>query len=298
MSQIISSTISEDTTGMNDAFGWFDVSAEDRTRVSALEPLVRDNIDEIINDFYERAGGFDHSASKIQDKNSLELIKEEQKRHFLELVDAGLGEDYFQTRKNAGIFNERFGVSPSFYMGAYSYFYDRICDIVKREAKNKDEAIEIFLSLHRIAACHKSLTIEAFAKAREQTIEDREREISELPVPVLKMREGLLLVPVVGTLDSHRARLLTSRMLDEISKVGARAVVLDITGVPAVDSAVANHLIQSMGAARLMGAHSVLTGISSDVAQSLVKLGVTGETLNPAGDLQRGIETAEALLDG
>ena len=133
-----------------------------------------------------------------------------------------------------------------------------------------DDAIDVLLSLHRVASCHKALTLEAFAKARQEAIEVREREISELPVPVLKMRDGLLLVPVVGTLDSHRARLLTTRMLDAIKDIGARAVVLDITGVEAVDSAVANHLMQAMAAARLMGTSSVLTGISADVAMSLM----------------------------
>ena len=73
--------------------------------------------------------------------------------------------------------------------------------------------------------------------------------------------------------------------------------MLDITGVAAVDSAVANHLMQTMTAARLMGAQSVLTGITADVAQALVKVGVTGDALNPAGDLERGVQTARQILD-
>jgi rsbT co-antagonist protein RsbR len=162
----------------------------------------------------------------------------------------------------------------------------------------KAETSSTLLSLQRLAACHKALTLEAFSNARQQAIERREREFNELPVPVLKMRKGLLLVPVVGTLDSHRALLLTNRMLEGIKDIGARAVVLDITGVEAVDSAVANHLMQAMAAARLMGAKSVLTGITADVAQALVKIGVTDGALNPAGDLERGIETAERLLEG
>ena len=133
-------------------------------------------------------------------------------------------------------------------------------------------------------------------EAREDAILMRERELSELPTPVLKLREGLLLIPVVGTLDSYRARSLTVRLLEGIRENRARSVVLDITGVSAVDSAVANHLIQTMSAARLMGASSVLTGLSAEVAQSLVKVGVTGENLNTAGDLQQGIELAEAML--
>ena len=298
MNEIISSTLNKARSGMSDAFGWFDITTEDRERVMALAPLVEEHIDGIMDEFYDRAGGFDHPSTTLADADSLDAIRAEQKRHFLELVDAGLDETYFQSRKKAGVFNEASGVSPAFYMGAYSYFLRRIGELVRQSAADSDAAIDILLSRHRVASCHKALTLGAFANARQEAIETREREISELPVPVLKMREGLLLVPVVGTLDSHRARMLTTCMLDSIKDVGARAVVLDITGVEAVDSAVANHLMQAMAAARLMGTHSVLTGISADVAQSLVKIGVTGTALNPAGDLERGIETAERLLGG
>ncbi len=298
MNEIISSTINYNKTGMTNAFGWFDISSEDRDRVSALKTLVEENINDIIRDFYDRSGGFDHPTRHMADADHIARIREEQKRHFLELVETGLSEDYYETRRDAGTFNERSGVSPSFYMGAYSYFLKRISTLIREQSDDKDQAVEIIMSLQKIASCHKALTLEAFSNAREEAIEAREREMSELPVPVLKMRDGMLLVPVVGTLDSHRARLLTTRMLDAIRDHSARAVVLDITGVAAVDSAVANHLIQTMTAARLMGANSVLTGITADVAQSLVKIGVTGQALNPAGDLQRGIETAEQLLDG
>ena len=296
MNEIISTTVDYNTTGMSNAFGWFDVSHADRKRVADLEPLVSRNIDAILEDFYEREGGFDHPSRHLSESDKLARIRDEQRRHFLELVDSGLSGGYYENRQNAGIFNERSGVSPSFYMGAYSYFVNRVCMLVKEETEDPSEAFDTIASLHKVASCHKALTLDAFSQAREEAIEARERELSELPVPVLKMRDGLLLVPVVGTLDSHRARILTGRMLEAIRDQSARAVVLDITGVAAVDSAVANHLIQTMTAARLMGAYSVLTGITAEVAQALVKVGVTGESLNPAGDLQQGIKNAEKLL--
>lgn len=296
MNEMIASTVSQSQAGMAQAFGWFDISEEDRDRVSALKPLVDAHVDRIVDDFHDRAGGFDEDLARTRGHQGAR-IRDEQKRHFRELVEAGLSEEYYRTRRDAGVFNERIGMSPSVYLGAYSYFIDRLGALVLDEAQDAGAALATFRSLQKIASCHKALTLDAFSTAREEAIEAREREMSELPVPVLKMREGLLLVPVVGTLDSHRARLLTGRMLDAIRDQGARAVVLDITGVAAVDSAVANHLIQTMAAARLMGAYSVLTGITAEVAQALVKVGVNGEALNPAGDLQHGIRNAEALLE-
>jgi rsbT co-antagonist protein RsbR len=106
----------------------------------------------------------------------------------------------------------------------------------------------------------------------------------------------MLLMPLIGVLDTMRARLLTQQLLRSIRHTRAKVVLIDITGVPAVDSKVANHLIQTVAAARLMGAQSVITGLSAEVAQALVVLGVNLRDLNTVGDLQEGFVEAERLL--
>ena len=109
---------------------------------------------------------------------------------------------------------------------------------------------------------------------RERTINLQQDAIRELSTPVLQLRERLLILPIIGVIDSMRAKQLTDGMLRSIRDNRARIVVMDITGVAAVDSKVANHLIQAVAAARLMGANVIVTGVSADVAQSLVALGV------------------------
>lgn len=296
MNEVISSTIQSPAKGLQEVWGWFDVSQDDRARVSDLLPLAEQNIEAILQDFYGRDGGYDHLRSE-EAASCMQDVKEEQRRHLLELFEAALDQKYFEGRKSAGVFNENYGVSPSFYLGLYSFAINRICDLVQEGTKDHAEALAIQKALRKTAACHQAITIEAFTAARSEAIEQRERQMSELPTPALRLQEGLLLVPVVGVLDSHRSRLLTMQILDAIRDQNARVVVLDITGVAAVDSMVANHLIQTMTATRLMGAQSVLTGISAEVAQALVKIGVTGNALNPAGDLERGVETARKLLE-
>lgn len=296
MNEVISSTIQSPGEGLREVWGWFDVSQDDRARVADLSPLIEQNIDGILQDYYSRDGGYDHPSDE-NTSGSMQEVRAQQRRHLLELFDAGLDQKYFESREAAGIFNESYGISPSFYMGLYTYAINRVCELVQDSCEDAAEAQTVQRSLRKTAACHQALTMEAFSAARTEAIEQRERQLSELPTPVLRLQEGLLLVPVVGTLDSHRSRLLTIQILDAIRDQSARAVVLDITGVAAVDSMVANHLIQTMTATRLMGAYSVLTGISSEVAQALVKIGVTGEALNPAGDLERGVATARKLLE-
>jgi rsbT co-antagonist protein RsbR len=137
---------------------------------------------------------------------------------------------------------------------------------------------------------------DAYLEAKQQTIRDQQEAIRELSTPVLQLQEGLLLLPLVGMIDTDRARRLTEALLEEISERRARVVVMDLTGVPIMDTAVANHLMQTVAAARLMGATALVTGISAENAQTLVRLGLDLSSINAIGDLMAGLEHADLLL--
>lgn len=136
----------------------------------------------------------------------------------------------------------------------------------------------------------------AFIAEREKVVLQQQEAIMELSTPVLQVRDGMLILPIVGLLDSQRAQQLTEQLLHGIRDTRARVVVVDITGVPAVDSRVANHLLQTVDASKLMGANVVVTGLSPEIAQTLVGLGIDLGRLNTIGDLQGGMEEAERLL--
>jgi PAS domain S-box-containing protein len=138
--------------------------------------------------------------------------------------------------------------------------------------------------------------ISARITERERIIQLQQQTIRELSTPVLQLRDRLLILPLIGMIDSQRAKQLTESLLHAVRANRAKVVVMDITGVAAVDSKVANHLIQTVAAARLMGAEVIITGLSADVAQALVALGVDLSRVNTIGDLQGGLEEAERLL--
>ena len=135
-----------------------------------------------------------------------------------------------------------------------------------------------------------------FVQERERIIRQQQEAIRELSTPVLQVRERLLILPIIGVLDSERARQLTDQLLNGIRTHRARVVVIDITGVPDVDEAVANHLVQTVDASRLMGASVIITGLSPEIAQTLVTIGVDLSKMDTIGDLQGGLEEAERLL--
>jgi len=135
-----------------------------------------------------------------------------------------------------------------------------------------------------------------FVQERERTIREQQEAIRELSTPVLQVRERLLILPIIGVIDPQRARQLTEQLLRGIRTNRARVVVIDITGVAAMDSNVANHLVLTVEASRLLGATVIVTGLSPEIAQTLVNIGVDLTKMNTVGDLQGGIEEAERLL--
>lgn len=136
----------------------------------------------------------------------------------------------------------------------------------------------------------------SFVHERERIIRQQQLAIRELSTPVLKVRERLLILPIIGALDAARARQLTEQLLDGIRENRAKIVVVDVTGVPAIDKDVANHLVQAIRASGLMGARVIITGLSAVIAQTLVDLRVDLSMLQSVGDLQGGIEEAERQL--
>jgi rsbT co-antagonist protein RsbR len=151
-------------------------------------------------------------------------------------------------------------------------------------------------TLAKVLCFDLSLAIDIHVFERDRTIRSQQRQLEELSTPVLQLRPGLLMLPIIGVLDARRAQQLTEQLLRAIRTRRAKVVVLDVTGVAAVDSRVANHLIQTVDSAGLMGATAIVTGVSPEVAQTLVGLGISLGNVTTVADLQGGIEEADRLL--
>jgi rsbT co-antagonist protein RsbR len=118
------------------------------------------------------------------------------------------------------------------------------------------------------------LTVESFVKSREELIQRQQREMMELSTPVVQLWENILALPLIGTLDSERTQVVMESLLHKIVETGASIAIIDITGVPTVDTLVAQHLLKTVAAARLMGADCIISGIRPQIAQTIVHLGV------------------------
>jgi rsbT co-antagonist protein RsbR len=163
--------------------------------------------------------------------------------------------------------------------------------------KHDPELLDRILDAYEPAANRIAVTVGvSFVDERERVIRAQQESIRELSTPVLQVRDHLLILPIIGVLDSQRARQLTEQLLGGIQSNRAKVVVIDITGVATIDETVANHLVQAVEASRLMGASAIITGLSSKIAQTLVDLGVDLSMMRTVGDLQGGLEEAERLI--
>jgi rsbT co-antagonist protein RsbR len=117
-------------------------------------------------------------------------------------------------------------------------------------------------------------TTEVFQKSREEVVRRQQDELLELSTPVVTLWEGVLALPLIGTLDSNRTQVVMENLLQTIVTTGAQIAIIDITGVPTVDTLVAQHLLKTVSAARLMGADCIISGIRPQIAQTIVHLGV------------------------
>jgi rsbT co-antagonist protein RsbR len=209
----------------------------------------------------------------------------------------GEWDSYLDYLRDQGATYAQMGVSFSGWFRVLNVFRPRITQLlVETFAETPGRFRAAVDAMDKFLDGAMALIGEEYLSAKERIIREQQVAIRELSTPVLQIRDGLLLLPLVGVIDSSRARQMTDQLLHAIRANRAKVIVVDITGVPAVDSMVANHLVQVVEAARLLGARAILTGLSAEVAQTLVRIGVDLGKVQTTGNLQDGIDQANKVL--
>jgi len=271
---------------------------EDEERLLKLAPVSTRSAEAVIEAFYRHLLAFDEMRAFFPDPALLARVKARQKEYFLRLTQGDYDLDYAEERLKIGAVHEQIDLPVKHYLGMYNFYLRELWRYISEADRgHPDETLATFFSLMKLTFLDISLAIDTYIDSRERTIKALQQEvIQELSTPVLPFREGMLLLPIIGQIDSQRARQLTEHLLLAIRANRAKVIVIDITGVATVDSRVANHLVQTVDAARLMGAKVVISGISPEIALTMVTLGIDLGPVYTVGDLQNGIEHAERLL--
>lgn len=173
---------------------------------------------------------------------------------------------------------------------------EALIEVLQREISDLKQLLEESLKINRVMDNLSIITFETFIKGREEVILRQTDEISEISTPVIRVWDGILALPIIGTLDSSRTQIVMENLLQEIVETGSSIAILDISGVPAVDSLVAQHLIKTVAATRLMGAECIISGIRPEIAQTVVHLGIDLSNIITKASLASALSHAFKIL--
>jgi rsbT co-antagonist protein RsbR len=265
------------------------LEAADTARIIGVKEAVARRSEELASAFFDYLAGMDEGRVITGNRAALDRARQLKRQHLQAMMQGEYDTRYAYQRIELAMLYSKLGLELRVFLGAFHHLLMHMGEAIMRDsAPSTTEGIEAFTSLRKVAFFDIGLMVDVIVFDRERVIRQQQDAIRELSTPVLQIRDRLLLLPIIGVIDTHRARLVTESLLRSIRASRAKVVVMDVTGVATIDSKVANHLIQTVTAAKLMGASVIVTGLSAEVAQSLVALGIDLTKLNTVGDLQGG----------
>jgi rsbT co-antagonist protein RsbR len=248
---------------------------QDAEFLKKLHPFAVEYADTFIEKLYGHLLKFSDTKRFLGDEKMLMRLKLAQKAYFMDLTSGEYGEDYFQSRIKVGIAHQRVGLPPRIYMSTYCYYMQlMIPQIYSNPDFDTETANGIFMALHKIINLDQELAISAYIHATDEVISRQTEEILEMSTPVIQIWDGVVAAPIIGMLDSGRTQQFMERLLEAIVETNSPVALIDITGVPQIDTATAQHLIDTINAVKLLGSQVIITGVRPVIAQTLVHLGI------------------------
>ena len=277
-----------------DFVGFTDADAK---LLKELEPVIKKNVDVIIDLLYEKILTFEETKAFFAEEEKLNHVKSMQKDYFVSLTNGEYEEEYLESRLHLGKIHEKIGLQPRWYMGGYSiYLQSAMPFVLGAFKKNPEKSRNAFIALIKLVTIDQDVAISTLIAMREEKITAQSHELLESGTPVLQIWDNILVAPLIGTLDSNRTQLFMEKLLQEIVKTGSEVAIIDITGVPTIDTMTSQHLVETIAAVKMLGAMVVLTGVRPEIAQALVHLGIDMSDITTRSSLSSGLKFALAKL--
>ena len=274
---------------------FFEITDGDLARLASLRGFAERHTDEIVEGFYELLLRHPETKKFFEDDAMVRRVKRTQRDYFLGLFAGKCDLPYVEDRLRVGAAHERIGLAPKWYLGAYRRYLQLLHAQLFKDL-SAVEAHAAYESLLKLVSFDEALALDTYMAAHLETIERHQTAIRELSTPVIRVHPGVLLLPLVGAVDSLRAQQVMETVLVRVVEEQAKCIIIDIAGVPVVDTKVADHLVKTTAAARLLGTQTILTGISAQVARTIVQLGVDISTMHTLARLADGIELALSMV--
>jgi rsbT co-antagonist protein RsbR len=278
--------------GADELLELYRLDRQDLDRIRVYGQHVAGRMDDFIHAFYAWMQAQPEYARFFSDTDTLHHVQSLQRDHWTSFFSGHVDADYLGARRRVGEAHARIGLSLQSYLASMS-----VCQAIWLEdlydgSMSDTEYGRTAGAIGKLIDLDISLVVEAFSLMVSRTISEQSRALMEMSTPVTALWDGILMLPVVGIIDSRRAQDIMGAMLAKIAETRSAVIILDISGVAVVDTAVANHLIKITKATRLMGCECVISGVSPAIAQTIVELGIEVGKVRTTATLQ------DALVSG
>lgn len=293
MSKLFARSISLDGAANASALlALYEVTPRELEQVRSFGRLVLPRLEEYVRLFYDWLKPQPEFDQFFSSAEKLAHVQKQQADYWRDFFQAQVNEEYLEKRRHVGDRHARIGLSLHAYFAAVSKSLDLFVDHLYDGSLTDDVYAATVRALTRLVHLDTTVVVEAYSRRIHNLLSDQHRSLMEMSTPVTAIWKDILMLPVVGIIDSRRAQDIMHAMLTKIAQTQSRVFILDISGVGVVDTAVANHLIKITKATRLMGCQCTVSGVSPAIAETIVELGIDVGDMRTTATLRDALQQA------
>jgi rsbT co-antagonist protein RsbR len=270
----------------------FFICDDDIANIRRLNEVVAADLPQLITDFYDWMEQTAEYTQFFGNQEHLAHVKKMQLRFWQQFFEANINDNYVDFRHKVGEAHARIGLSLDIYYRAVNVFNNLFAKLF---IKHQLTDFALMHSFQKLVSLDTAIVVDTYSQLIAKTMREQSQALMQLSTPITRLWGGILLLPLVGIIDSRRAQDIISNALQKVATEQAKVFILDIGGVAVVDTAVANHLIKITKAARLMGCLCIISGISPAVAQTIVELGIQIDEITTTANMQDALFQALQL---
>lgn len=275
----------------------YKISPKDIELIQSLGDFMLPKMDEMVHTWYQWLKKQPEYEQFFSDTQILTHAQKMQSVYWQQFIEAKLDDSYVQSRRKIGETHARIGLSMTIFFAGMSIFHDLFSKIMEESKSHFPEQVATIEAVSKLLHLDTGIVCEVYNFMSNETISAQSKTLMEMSTPVTQIWDSILLLPVVGLVDSKRAQDIMNAVLSAIARTQSRIFILDISGVGIVDTAVANHLIKITKATRLMGCESIISGISPAIAQTMIELGIDVGTVKTTATMMDALNDSFRRLN-
>lgn len=276
----------------NDLLEMYRITGTQLDQVRALRDEAMLQVESVIERFYAWMAKHPDMMAFFPNEATLRHVQKMQIAYWGRLMEGKVDISYIEDRRRIGEIHARIGLPVMFYMAGASMIFEEVAGVHKALLQNNEEAIDINQAVANLLHLDAGIICQSFVDKRDQLLHEQSEAVMSMSTPVTEIWDGILLLPIVGIVDSKRSEDIMNAVLECIRSSKAKEFILDISGVGVVDTAVANYLINITKATALMGCRSTISGISPAISKTIVQLGIDVGDINTTSTMMDALESA------